>query len=200
MALMPHFSAGPRSGGLFGSDHRLFTHAVQFYSEPGFLVRGLSGLIRSAFRAGDGVVLLATPDHCESLARQLENEGRDLDTQRIKGCYVVMDPGEALRRCSTGGKLDVSPLMELFGKSITRVAEAIEMKAARVFVFGELVAVLSAQGNMEAALVVENAWDRQRGLRNVELGGSPSKILEPRHRKESSNSTQFMEHFAIRTQ
>jgi len=159
MALMPHFSAGPRSGGLFGSEHRLFTHAVQFYSDPGFLVRVLSGLVRSAFWAGDGVLLLATPEHRESLARQVRNEGCDLDAQRTKGCYAVMDPGEVLPRCSAGGKLDLSSLMELFRESVTRVAGASDRRPARVFVFGELVAVLSAQGNMEAALLVEGVWD-----------------------------------------
>jgi len=157
VSALPPFGPDSRVEESFGSDHRAFAHAVQFYLNEDFLIGLLGRLMRSAYRAGDAVVIIATEKHHDALARHLMHEGRVGETQ--KHAYVVADAAEMLRLCSGGGDLDLPTLSERCADLISMAAGPRGETQRHVFVYGEIVTLLCQEGKFDSALALEQAWD-----------------------------------------
>lgn len=157
MSTLPPVGPGSIHAEPFGSDHRGFTHAVQFYLEDDFLIRLLSRMIRSACRTGDAAIVVATQAHHHALANLLLHEDLAGDTE--KHAYFAVNANEMLALSSVDGILDMSRLSERCAGLISDSAGPSGEAQRRVFVYGELVALLCAQGKFADALALEQAWD-----------------------------------------
>lgn len=134
-------------------------HAVQFYEDDAFLLGELVRFVGSALGAGDAVIVLATRPHREGLAERLAASGLDLALVTRQGRYVALDAAETLAKITWDGRLDAERFSELVGSLITRAAAAATSSPARVALFGELVALLYADGKPEAAIRLEQLWN-----------------------------------------
>jgi MEDS: MEthanogen/methylotroph, DcmR Sensory domain len=143
------------SSGVFGSDHRLFRHAVQFYLDEAFLLRTISELVLSAHKAGDRALIVATNAHHQALLQQIEKSHPDIRASQSNGTYIAVDADEVLTKCTTLGKLDLERLEQLCEDLLGNATAGIP----RLFIFGELVALLCAQKKFEEALQLEKIWD-----------------------------------------
>ena len=129
-------------------------HEVQFYSDDASFLVGLTCFIKAALEAGSAVIVVATESHRESLLQGLQAHGVDIATATEQGRYVPLDAAETLSTFMEGAGPNREQFLSTFG-ALIRDAETADGKHNRVVVFGEMVAVLCAEGRMKAAIELE---------------------------------------------
>jgi PAS domain S-box-containing protein len=139
-------------------DYERDGHIVQVYTEDRFLIDVLSRFIGGALAIGDGAIVVASPSHHKELAKRLSNRGVDTARAAAHGRYVVLDAGETLQRFMVNGALDQTRFNEIIGGVLARVRNAID-SGSRIAVFGEMVALLWAEGKPQEAIELEQLWN-----------------------------------------
>ena len=133
-------------------------HIVQLYTDDRFLVDVLSRYIGGALAVGDGAVVVATTSHQQELAKRLSARGLDTDRAAAQGRYVVLDASELMQRFIVNGTIDPARFNESIGNILRRVRATID-RDARIAVFGEMVALLWAEGKSQEAIRLEELWN-----------------------------------------
>jgi hypothetical protein len=128
---------------LYGSDDRLLTRNVGRYLEEGL-------------KRGDGLLVIATPEHRSSLARCLSNQ-TSYSSAVLEGRLVFLDAAATLSRFLTNGVPDA----ELFGTVVGEALRSVGSKAGHTGVraYGEMVGLLWKSGNSTAATRLEELWN-----------------------------------------
>src|SRR5947208_6850835 len=134
-------------------------HVVQLYTDDGFLIDVLSRFIGGALAVGDAAVVLATASHRGELERRLSARGLDIAKASLQGRYVAVDAKETLTRLIVDGSVDETRFNDIIGGVLKRARTAIHGKDCRIAVFGELVALLWAEGRPQEAIRVEELWN-----------------------------------------
>jgi PAS domain S-box-containing protein len=134
-------------------------HAVQFYAEDASLLDGLGRFIGSVIGAGDAAVVIATKAHRDGLAQRLQASGLDVAVAQKRGRFVALDAAETLSKFMVNGWPDATRFAELLGPIVSRAKAASRGEQSRVAAFGEMVALLWAEGKPEAALRLEQLWN-----------------------------------------
>lgn len=130
-------------------------HFVQFYESDAFLIDSVSEFIGAGLRSGDGSLILATAEHREAIHRKLAAGGVELAAAIADGRCVMLDAAEMLAKFMIDGSPDARWFADTVGNEIARVAEG----GRRVRAFGEMVALLWAGGNRDAAIRLEELWN-----------------------------------------
>ena len=130
-------------------------HLVQFYEGEGFLLDELTRFVGVGLGAGGAVIVVATKAHVEALVANLTARGIDTAVAREQGRFIVLDAHETLSRFMVDGMPDAALFSDVVG---TVIARAIE-DHRNVRAFGEMVALLWAEGHREAALRLEELWN-----------------------------------------
>ncbi|HBE28294.1 MAG TPA: hypothetical protein DDW25_05320 [Ktedonobacter sp.] len=128
-------------------------HFVQFYETDTFLLDSLSEYIGTGLKVGDGCIVLATKPHRESLEERLKGDG--LEGAVVGDQYVSSDAGITLSRFMVDGSPDPARFTEVVRSMIAQVGKG----RRHVRIFGELVALLCADGNGAAAICLEELWN-----------------------------------------
>jgi signal transduction histidine kinase len=147
-APLPHWHASERSG-----------HVVQFYSDDSFLIESLSRFVGAALVAGDSAIIIATPEHRNGLAHRLSERALNLGKAAREGRYITLDANEALSRFMHNGLPDRDAFAATIGAEVGRAAASALRRNARVVAFGEMVALLFAEGRPDAAIKLEQLWN-----------------------------------------
>jgi signal transduction histidine kinase len=134
-------------------------HSVQFYSDETFLLDEVSRFIGSALGAGGAGLVIATQAHREGVAQQLEAHGLDLARAVTQGRYVALDAATMLATFMRDGWPDAARFADLFGGVLARATAAAAGERPQVAAFGEMVALLWAEGKHEAAIRLEHLWN-----------------------------------------
>jgi signal transduction histidine kinase len=134
-------------------------HAVQFYGEDSFLLDELSRFIGAALGAGDTAVVMATKAHRDGLTERLQSLGLDVTRAFEQGRYVSLDAAETLAKFMRGNWPNAALFTEVIGSIMSQAAAAARGSAPQIVAFGEMVALLWAQGNPEAAVRLEQLWN-----------------------------------------
>jgi len=146
---------GNAAPGLNWSEMNSLEHFVQFYGTDAFLLDSLSGFIGAGLLAGDACIVIATPMHCEDLEKRLQTNGLDLLDAYTRDAYIVLDAAEVL----TAFMVDGSPVPERFAEVVEGLIARAAQGGRHVRIFGEMVALLWAEGNRAAALKLEELWN-----------------------------------------
>ena len=139
------------------SDHQ--AHTVQFYEDDSFLVNEVSRLIGTALGAGDCAVVLATEAHRDRIAQRLAENGLNTGVAVKQGRFVSLDAAETLAKFMVAGQPDAERFTSVIGEIIVRAKNATGRENARVVAFGEMVALLWAEGKRSAAIRLEQLWN-----------------------------------------
>jgi PAS domain S-box-containing protein len=134
-------------------------HTVQFYEDDSFLVKEVSRFIGTALGAGDCAVVIATKAHREGIAQQLKANGLNIGVAIRQGRFVSLDATETLAKFMVAGQPDQERFTSVIGEVIVRAQKATGREDARVAAFGEMVALLWAEGKTEAAIRLEQLWN-----------------------------------------
>jgi signal transduction histidine kinase/ActR/RegA family two-component response regulator len=134
------------------NDHE---HAVRLYEHDAFLVDAVAGFIAAAMLRREAGIILATPVHQAAIEARLQAAGLDLDLLQRTEQLVIRDAQTLLGEFMLDGLPDPSRFRATVG---ALVAKATREETRRVRVFGELVDLLAADGNMAGALRLEELW------------------------------------------
>jgi signal transduction histidine kinase/ActR/RegA family two-component response regulator len=140
-------------------------HFVQFYEADGFLLNSLSGFIGRAFDGDEGALVVATQAHRNGLDELLQANGRDVINAKACGQYVSLDAAETLAQFMVDGSPEPRRFNELMGGIIASVTDG----RTRISVFGEMVALLWAEGNHDAAIRLEELWNDLQNAHSFSL-------------------------------
>ncbi len=140
-------------------DVELRGHDVKFYEDDAVLLDGLSQFIGSALGAGHAAIVIATQPHREGLLTLLEGAGIDINRASQQGRYVALDAAETLDKFMVDGAPHPDRFAAVIGGVIERASAATQRLNPRVAAFGEMVAVLWAQGMPAAAIELERLWN-----------------------------------------
>jgi hypothetical protein len=133
-------------------------HLVQLYgSDDQLLTRNVSRYLAEGLRAGDGLVLIATPHHADAILRQLTIGGDDPAAAARDGRLVALDAGDTLASFLVGGKPDRALFRDIVGAVLDRVRQ--QSRTGHVRAFGEMVGLLWVAGDRPAALRLEAHWN-----------------------------------------
>ncbi len=132
-------------------------HAVQFYETDDYLLQTLSDYVAGAFAAGDAAIVVATEAHRAALEDRLIGRAIDVQKARDAGTYVTLEAKELLNRFTIDGSISPTRFADIVGALITQARG--ESSARQVRVFGEMVALLWAEGDRNGALVLEELWN-----------------------------------------
>jgi PAS domain S-box-containing protein len=134
-------------------------HTVQFYGDDGVLLHELNNYIGSALTGGSSSVIIATAGHIDNLSLKLKGQGIDLAKAAAESRYIALDATDVLSRFMVNGRPKPLRFSEVIGGVIARAAGASRAENRRVVAFGEMVALLWAEGNVEGAIQVEKLWN-----------------------------------------
>ena len=135
-------------------------HVVQFYEKAEFLLDSTSRFLGTGLETGDSGVVIATEPHRQALEARLCSNGLDLTGARKEGRYVPLDASETLSKFMVAGRPDRKSFVQVVGSVISEAST--KGRSSRVRAFGEMVALLWAEGNWDAAIALEQLWNDLR--------------------------------------
>jgi signal transduction histidine kinase len=130
-------------------------HLVQYYEKEGFLYDRVTDFMSDGLRGSDAAVLIATRAHRDGVESRLRGKGVDLNFLMARGRYHALDARETLSRFMVDG----TPDPQRFATTIGPVIRTARAGDRRVLAFGEMVALLWAEGNRDAAIRLEELWN-----------------------------------------
>jgi hypothetical protein len=144
----------PSSLALTPSDEegRARDHFVEIYEQDDSMVDSLERFVSLGIEADEVVIVVATPEH----RGELEERLGDVATARLRGLYRAFDAADILARVTVDGVPDA----ESFDREVGKIVEAAARGGRKVRVFGEMVALLWEREECDAAIVLEDLWNR----------------------------------------
>jgi signal transduction histidine kinase len=130
-------------------------HFVQFYETNAFLLDSLRDFIGLGLVSGDACIVVATDGRRAGLDERLEASGLNKFASPASSQYVALDAAETLAKFMVDGSPDPGRFSDVVGGIITQAAQG----NRRVRIFGEMVALLWADGNRDAAIRLEELWN-----------------------------------------
>jgi hypothetical protein len=130
-------------------------HVVQFYDRDEELAETAGDYLAGAIAEGGAAVVVATPGRCAGFEAQLAAGGVDVGAARRSGTLVCLDATRVAPRLTRGGRVDLAAFATQFRPAILAAGEA----SGPVRIYGEVVALLWAAGQVNAALELEGLWN-----------------------------------------
>lgn len=131
-------------------------HVLQIYENDGVFLDALSGFIGGGIKAGECVIIIATQAHLKALENRLISYGISVDTLIDDDRYIPLDAEVVLSQFIKDGWPDE----ELFMQTISSLVERGTRRGRRIRAFGEMVALLWAQGLSGATVQLEHLWTK----------------------------------------
>ena len=131
-------------------------HLVQIYQDEDVFLDSLEGFVAGGIVAGDGVVVIATTPHLDSLNALLLTRNIDVESAISQDQYIALDAEETLSKFMVMGWPDEDFFRALVHDILLRA----KGNNRRVRAFGEMVALLWARGNTGATVHLEHLWHR----------------------------------------
>jgi|GEM_PF-3551147 len=141
-------------------------HLVDFYESDGALVDSVVAFLTPALGDGDGaVVIVATPEHRAAFEEAFDAAAIDVGAAVGAGRYMAADAAGLLDAFMAGG----APDPERFRAAIEPLLDSAAAGGRRLRVYGELVALLLAAGDVASTIAVEDLWNELSSTRDFEL-------------------------------
>lgn len=135
-------------------------HAVLFYRDDDELADRVSRYLAAGLSSGSAAIVLATTAHRTAITGRLAELGTDVARCQQHEDLVVLDAGEVLDRFLIGGRVDPADFEQQVGGLVRHAAAA----DRPVRIFGEMVALLWAAGQVSAAVELEILWNELRAF------------------------------------
>jgi hypothetical protein len=111
------------------------------------------------------VIVIATAAHLHELEKRLRGYWHDLDRARWEDRYIAILPHETLAKFMVDGM----PEEDLFQSTVRELLARARGQGRRVRAFSEMVAVLWAEGNRDAAIRLEHFGTRLQATEKFPL-------------------------------
>ena len=144
-------------------------HEMLIYSDEAVLLESLTRFIATALSADNPAIVLATKSHREVLARRLKERGFDIDGATQQGTFIPLDASETLSSIMVDGLPDTVLFVQGLRDLIASAIKAAKREGVRVAVLGECGGLLSAEGNLNAAINLERSGNDLARTHNVDI-------------------------------
>ena len=131
------------------------THAVQFYESDAFLFDTVAEFLGAGLKAGDRLVVIATPEHRAGFVDRLADEG--VEAAIAHGQLTLLDARETLAKFMAGDMPDPDLFRDVLERVIGKMQEG--SPKARIRAYGEMVDLLWREGNPSGAIRLEELWN-----------------------------------------
>ncbi len=132
-----------------------YRHVVQFYDRDEELTENAGDYLAGAIAEGGAAVVVAAPGRWAGFEARLAAGGVDVGAARRDGSLVCLDATRMAPRLTRGGRVDLAAFGTHFRPAILAAGEA----SGPVRIYGEVVALLWAAGQVNAALELEGLWN-----------------------------------------
>ena len=140
-------------------------HIAQLYQDDAFLSEAVCHFVAAGLRRDEGVLVVPTSAHWAGFRARLESAGVDVEECQRLGQLVVIEAEHALSWVMTEGMPDWMAFRKLLGGLIERLRQ--DYGAVRAF--GEMVDLLSRDGNREATVCLEEFWSKLIKFHGISL-------------------------------
>jgi hypothetical protein len=132
-------------------------HDVHFYRSDAHLTRSVAEFLANGVRAGQPLVVIATPAHRKAFAMELQARGLDIEELLSGREAIWLDARETLSMFMESAH----PNRELFFATVGSVFEQVLRKRHYLVVrgFGEMVDLLARDGNLDGSILLEQLWN-----------------------------------------
>lgn len=130
-------------------------HILQIYENDEVFIETLAGFVGTGIKSGDCSIVIATRSHLDQLEEKLLSKGFNTQLLTENESYIPLDAEEILASFMVDGW----PVKELFQKTVSTIVERAHCRNRPVRAFGEMVAILWAQGNCGATVQLEALWN-----------------------------------------
>ena len=135
-------------------------HAVLFYRDDDELADRVGRYLAAGLSSGSAAIVLATTPHRTAITGRIAALGTDVARCQQHEDLVLLDAGEVLDRFLIGGRVDPADFEQQVGGLVRHAAAA----DRPVRIFGEMVALLWAAGQVSAAVELEILWNELRAF------------------------------------
>jgi hypothetical protein len=134
-------------------------HLVHLYGQDErLLARNVSRFLAEGLRQRDSLIVIATPEHAESIARYLADEaGSATREAEHEGRLVYLDARATLDQLLRGGQPDPIRFAAVVGELLGSLQA--RSGSGKVRAFGEMVDLLWSDGRHEEAERLEELWN-----------------------------------------
>jgi hypothetical protein len=132
-------------------------HAVQIYERFDDLVGSVGRFFDAGFEAGEPAIVIATDEHSRAFRRDLEARGWDPAELQRKGLLTFRDADATLAAFLEGAVPSADRFERVVGAAIDEITRRHPGKTIRAF--GEMVDLLWARGEPDAAIALEELWN-----------------------------------------
>lgn len=162
-----------RAEGIHASGGReatfLPSHSVQFYEDDSAFLDSLSEFMGGALGSGGACLLIATPMHRIGVSQRLAEWGIDLRQATGSHRFITMDAAATLSRFMVQDWPDRELFRQVIEPELVRAQAKPMSRGSSVVAFGEMVALLWAEGKREAAVHLEQLWNEMSRLYRFSL-------------------------------
>lgn len=123
-------------------------HVVAFYEHDGFLVDSVV-----AFLGEHPAVVIATPEHLAAIGASLDPPVGGTSDGSRDAPFVALDARDTLERLLVDGRVDAASFREVVGGILD------DLDGGHPYIFGEMVAVLWDEGDIDQAIALEDLWN-----------------------------------------
>ena len=183
-------------------------HTVQFFDSSRSLADSVAQFLVTGLERGENLLLVATPEHRELLAKRLTDRGWPVRALIAANRLVILDAGQTLDKFMRQDTPSPVAFDEVVGTLVHRLANG-----KRLWIYGEMVDVLAARGNYRAAEQLEEMWNMlaQRECFTLFCGYASGHFGDPRtagslaaicesHGKVHRKSTDILAEFLLNQQ
>lgn len=144
-------------------------HEILSCSDDAVLLDAFTRVVASAVNTGNAAIVLVTERHRALLLQRLEKWGMDVGRAIQEGTYIALDVNEALSTIMVSGMPDPVRFFGGISGFIESAAKAAKTKQPRIVVCGESVALLRAEGKVDAAIQLDQLCDELAKLHEVDV-------------------------------
>ena len=140
-------------------------HACHIYNDEAGLLETLCGFVGGGLWSGESAIVIATDLHLLRLEEMLRQSGLDLAHFRATDAYIPLSAELTLSKFMDGGWPDAERFEAFVGPTILRARRG----GRAVRAFGEMVALLWAQGHYAATVRLEHLWNKALEREKIRL-------------------------------
>ncbi|HKY72089.1 MAG TPA: MEDS domain-containing protein [Nitrospira sp.] len=129
-------------------------HAVYFYEDDAFLIDNVARFVKTGLERDETVIVVATEEHRIDLKARLMDDNAIGLSSPTDARYQTLDAASTLSLFMLDGWPNERLFLKVIGQIIASTA-----RETPVRIYGEMVAVLWAQGKQRAAIRLEELWN-----------------------------------------
>lgn len=140
-------------------------HVLQIYENHEAFLSTLTSFVGDGINSNDCSIVIATTKHLDLLRARLTAYGVNVDSLIKEDQYIPLDAEQTLHHFMRNDWPDETLFFEL----VSGLLERGKLKNRKVRAFGEMVALLWAQGNNGATVHLEHLWSQFCNQKDITL-------------------------------